>query len=137
MLHNRRVLVVDSNEDSRGLLDVVLRSENADVLLTSSVSQALENLIWYNPHIVLTELVLPHEDGFSLIQKIRQMSKRQLNLVPVVAITGWATQTIFAETQQAGFQACLLKPFDFNQLVQAVQFFTTVNLSEIEQIRSV
>ncbi|MGG6284008.1 response regulator [Leptolyngbya sp. AN03gr2] len=132
MLQNRRVLVVDDHEDSRSLFEHVLRCEQAYVMLASSVSQALQIVGCYKPHLILTDIALPGEDGFSLLRQIRQMSLGQIKRVPVVAVTGFVSCDLLSEVQQAGFQECLLKPVDLDRLLQTVKTLTSPKLVEFD-----
>ena len=77
-LHNLRldgikVLAVDDDADARELLDIVLSQCNADVRVVASAAQALMVLKGWRPDVIISDIGMPEEDGYSLIRKLRAL----------------------------------------------------------------
>ena len=67
------MLIVDDDADTLRMLSVLLADSGAKVETASSVSQALEVLQWHRPDVLVSDLAMPGEDGYSLIAKIRAL----------------------------------------------------------------
>ena len=113
-----RVLIVDDHEDTRDLLGFALEIEGAEVRLAESVDQARKVLATWKPNVVVSDLTMPNEDGFALIQSLRDDSA--LEAVPAIALTGHAEERAKVAALRAGFTAHVAKPVDISALVTAV-----------------
>src|SRR5262249_32318110 len=71
MLTGKRVLLVDDDADTLQVLEVMLGQHEADVQLAASAAEAVEALQWYQPDVMVFDLEMPGEDGYSLIHRIR------------------------------------------------------------------
>jgi CheY-like chemotaxis protein/signal transduction histidine kinase len=110
-----RVLVVDDDLDARELVAELLASYGIVVRTAGSAAEAMSVLEAFAPTVIVSDLGMPGEDGFSLIKRVRQVSS-----VPVVALTAYAGVEDRVKTRQAGFQVHLGKPVDPSQLIKAV-----------------
>ena len=111
---DRRVLVVDDNEDAANTLAMILQLEGHEIRTAYSGDEALETLRDYRPDVALLDIGLPGIDGYELAQRIRVLpGQRALRLV---AITGYGQDADRARTHAAGFVAHLVKPVDFGDL---------------------
>jgi CheY-like chemotaxis protein len=120
-LHGARVLVVDDDADNREMLVVVLEHSGAVVTTAASAAEALRALASGEPpHVVVTDLRLQGEDGFSLLEGIRALPASRGGAVPVIALTGVGGDEERARSLERGFHAHLTKPVDFPELVTAV-----------------
>jgi CheY-like chemotaxis protein len=120
MLRDVSVLVVDDEEDARMLLDTTLSQYGADVRIVSSAAEAIAALDRSVPDVVLSDLGMPHEDGYSLIRRIRQRPAAAGGTVPAVAITAYASAKDRRAALAAGFQAHVAKPFEPHQIAALV-----------------
>jgi CheY-like chemotaxis protein len=68
-----RVLVVDSDPDSRDLLTMILEAYGVETVAAPSVSEALEILKQVKPDLLISEIRLPKEDGYSLMHKVKAL----------------------------------------------------------------
>jgi signal transduction histidine kinase/CheY-like chemotaxis protein len=121
LLENVSVLVVDDELDSRDLLTIALRQHGATVITADSAGAALDilqNDPW--PDVLVSDLGMPGEDGFSLIRKVRALRKNAASRIPAIALTGYAMDSDRSRTKEAGFQMHVAKPVDPAVLVQAV-----------------
>jgi signal transduction histidine kinase/ActR/RegA family two-component response regulator len=115
-----RVLVVDDEEEVRRYVVTALRSAGVEVRAAASAKAALAALEEWAPDVVLTDLAMPHADGFDLLHWIRNAAAPRTSSVPVVALTAFAMPEDRDRVRDAGFQGFLAKPVDPAQLRAAV-----------------
>ena len=120
LLRNVRVLVVDDEEDARVLLQTTLQQYGADVATASSVEEAFAAFEQTQPHVVLSDIGMPHEDGYTLIRRLRARPAAAGGAVPAVAVTAYASSGDRAATQAAGYQAHIAKPFEPAEIARLV-----------------
>ncbi len=124
-LHGLRVLVVDDEEDHRELLAVMLEQAGATVNAVTSVAEAMA-AVAADPAIdlILSDVGMPGEDGYSFVRKLRARPDRRTAQLPAVALTAHAQRSDRAESLLAGFQEHLSKPIDPAELLVAVARLT-------------
>jgi signal transduction histidine kinase/integral membrane sensor domain MASE1/CheY-like chemotaxis protein len=115
-----RVLLVEDEADARELLTLTLRVSGAEVQAVESVQQALLDLQSFNPDVLLSDIGLPFESGYDLIQKIRALPS-DFNRIPAVALTAFATEKDRQRALASGFQMHLSKPVEPRALIQAIE----------------
>jgi signal transduction histidine kinase/ActR/RegA family two-component response regulator len=120
LLRNLRVLVVDDEADARVLLETTLTQYGADVLTASSVEEAFAAFERSQPDVVLSDIGMPHEDGYSLIRRLRARPAAAGGTVPAVAVTAYASSGDRAATHAAGYQAHVAKPFEPAEIARLV-----------------
>jgi PAS domain S-box-containing protein len=113
------VLAVDDEEDSLGLLRVVLEAAGARVTTASSAPAALGLIEAANPDVLVADIGMPEMDGFELIRRVRALSGRGRD-VPAAALTAFARSEDRTKALQHGFEMHLAKPVDPGELVAAV-----------------
>ncbi|HYE89219.1 MAG TPA: ATP-binding protein [Vicinamibacterales bacterium] len=118
-LRDVRVLVVEDDADARDLVVHLLEQAGALVFAAGSAQQALDVLDAANPDVIVSDVGMPNEDGYSLIGAIRQRGGR-LGSVPAVAVTAYAGAQDHERALAAGFQAHLGKPIAPDQLIETV-----------------
>src|SRR5258708_12135007 len=79
--------MVDDDQDTLQILKVMLEEQQAQVETANSAAEALEILEWYEPSVLVFDLSMPNEDGYSLIRKIRLLAGKGGSRVPAVALT--------------------------------------------------
>jgi CheY-like chemotaxis protein len=119
-LSGTRILAVDDDTDSREMLEMVLRSQGAEVTSVSCVDDALTilNGNGWQPHIVVSDLGMPERDGYDLIREIRSGSSTKG--LPAIAITGYAGNEEVKRVLEAGFQMHLTKPVNWRELIDSI-----------------
>lgn len=117
-LDDVKVLLVDDDRDTLQFLGVMLRESKAVVQTATSVSEALEVLEWYQPTVLVSDLAMPGEDGYSLISKIRALGGG--NEMPAVALTSYVRVEDRARALSAGFNMFVPKPIQPNELITAI-----------------
>jgi PAS domain S-box-containing protein len=118
-LRGVRVLVVEDEPDARALLRRVLRDCDADVTTAASAAEALELLRESRPHVLVSDIGMPGEDGYELIRKLREMGNGFAEL-PAVALTAYARSEDRERALRAGFQVHVPKPVEPAELVTTV-----------------
>ncbi|MGC4060782.1 MAG: ATP-binding protein [Aquabacterium sp.] len=110
-----RILLVDDNMDAADALGYLLSAHGGEVRVTYLAETALDVLAAFSPHIVLLDIGLPHIDGYEACRRMRDMKGAG---VRIVALTGWGQEEDRRRALEAGFDAHLTKPVDFDQLVE-------------------
>ncbi|MCU0568797.1 MAG: response regulator [Oculatellaceae cyanobacterium Prado106] len=115
-----QILVVDDAIDSVELLSIYLSQYGAAVTGATSVADAIAKFDQLQPHLLIADIGFPGEDGWSLIHRIRARSPQQGGLVPAIAVTAYAQKEARFRSLQAGFQYCLTKPINLDELLTAI-----------------
>ena len=119
-LHDVTVLVVDDQEDARELMCAVLGRWGAHVVAVESTAAALEALDRFRPDVILSDIEMPGEDGYSLIEKVRARSPERGGTVPAVALTACARTEDRLRSLRAGFHRHVPKPVQPDELAEIV-----------------
>ncbi len=88
-LRGLRVLVVDDDPDALDLIAAILRRADAEAMQCSSPPEALALLRSWKPHVLLSDIEMPGEDGYSLIRKVRALDGSDGGQIPAVALTAY------------------------------------------------
>jgi len=119
-LEGLKVLVVDDEADTRELIGEVLKECGSEVIIRRSAAEALEALEQHKPDILISDLGMPDEDGYSLIEKIRALPLERGGNIPAAALTAYARAEDRMRVLRSGFQFHLPKPVDSAELVTVV-----------------
>jgi CheY-like chemotaxis protein len=115
------VLIVDDEEDVRELLALLLESRGAVTRSVSSAHEAIEAISQRRPHVLLADLRMPGEDGYSLIQRVRAREREQRERrLPAIAVTAYASPRDRDQALAAGYDAHVAKPVEPAELARAV-----------------
>jgi CheY-like chemotaxis protein len=115
-----RVLVVDDEEDARDVIKAVLQQCNAVVLTASSAAEGIDALQRLQPDILISDIGMPEEDGYSLIEKVRALPPEQGGGIPAVALTAYARAEDRIKVLASGFQMHAPKPIEPAELAAIV-----------------
>ena len=119
-LQGIRILVVDDDEDSCNMVRFALQMSGAEVSVSGSVADAIVSLNKSSPDVLLADINMPDEDGYSLIRKIRGMGPGKLADVPAVALTAMARSEDTERVLNAGFQRHITKPVEIEELTATI-----------------
>ena len=120
MLNGIRILLVEDEPDARELIALALRSSGADVEAVDSAGNALRRLLSFAPDVLLSDIGLPVQSGYDLIRTVRALSS-EMNKVPAIALTAFATETDRQMSLSAGFHAHLAKPVEPGHLIETIK----------------
>ncbi|MEP0874014.1 ATP-binding protein [Trichocoleus desertorum AS-A10] len=116
------VLVVDDEVDILDLMKYLLEGVGAQVVGVTSVKEAISVLVAYPSgyDVLLADIGMPEEDGFSLIRQVRGLDAASGGQIPAAAITAYVSDRERQQALDAGFQMHLAKPVDSTQLISMV-----------------
>jgi PAS domain S-box-containing protein len=120
LLTDVRVLVVDDEVDSREFVTTVLQQCQAEVRAVGSVPEALQMIGEWKPHVLVSDIGMPQEDGYSLIRKLRQQPPEQGGTIPAAALTAYTRAEDRMRAIQEGYQLHLPKPIEPAELATVV-----------------
>jgi signal transduction histidine kinase len=120
LLKNLHVLVLEDDADSRDLLVMALEQCGAEVTAFPSVPEALASFDTAVPDVLVSDIGVPFEDGYSFIRKVRSRPPAAGGTVPALALTAYARAEDRQQALEAGFQTHLAKPVDPSELIAAV-----------------
>jgi signal transduction histidine kinase/CheY-like chemotaxis protein len=124
MLSGIDVLVVDDEDDARDLLRTVFESYGARVTTATSAADAVREIDRALPHVIVSDIGMPAEDGLSLMRLIRGRPARSGGNIPAVALTAYASAADREAALRAGFQAHVAKPFEPTHVARLVHDLT-------------
>jgi signal transduction histidine kinase/CheY-like chemotaxis protein len=116
-----RIVFVDDDADTRAMLAVALRNHGAEVQPVASAAEAMTALAEMPADVLISDISMPGEDGYSLIQKLRAGGDR----IRALALTALARAEDRERALAAGFQQCLAKPVDPAELASIVRALVT------------
>ena len=119
-LQGVRVLLVEDDEDARMLLRFTLERSGARVTDVDSVANAMAAIDRGVPDVILCDISMPDEDGYSLIRKVRARPANAGGRVPAAAVTAYARPEDVKHALSEGFDIHLAKPLEPDDLVEAV-----------------
>ncbi len=119
-LEGVRVLLVDDAADTLNTLAAILNGYGATVQTASSANGALEVLQWYKPSVLVSDLAMPCEDGYSLIGKVRAREIGSGEQIPAIALTAYIRIEDRTRALTAGFNMFVAKPVDPDELIKAI-----------------
>jgi signal transduction histidine kinase/ActR/RegA family two-component response regulator len=114
------VLVVDDDDEGRLIVAAQLEAHHAGVFTASSAAQAFDLLRSEHIDVLLADIAMPGEDGYTLIRKLRAQHSPALASIPAAALTAFARNEDRLRALKAGFQSHLAKPIDADLLVTTV-----------------
>jgi len=119
-----RVLVVDDEPEARVVLRAALEGYGAEVFAAASAPEALEAMGRFQPQVLVSDIGMPGEDGYALIQKLRALPGAAEAGVPAIALTAYVRTEDRARALAAGYQAHLAKPVAPAELATTVAILT-------------
>jgi CheY-like chemotaxis protein len=121
LLTGIRILVVEDEPDARVILRRMLEDRDAAVEVAESVPTALARLHPTVPDIIVSDIGMPHEDGYDLIRQVRSLPLDQGGAIPAIAVTAFAHPEDRRRTIAAGYQMHISKPVQPDELVAGIR----------------
>lgn len=120
ILTGLKLLVVDDESDACHLLATFLTDYGARVLTAASAKEAMLLLEEYQPHVLISDIGMPEEDGYVLIRRIRSLTEAEGGQIPAIALTAYARLEDRDKALLSGFQLHFPKPINPLDLVLVV-----------------
>jgi CheY-like chemotaxis protein len=120
LLAGVRILVVDDEPDSREVVAAVLTEYGAKTSISASGDDALVKVESFKPDVIVADIGMPGEDGYSMMRKIRNSPVDQARLTPAIALTAFAGDGNRQRAIDAGYQKHISKPAEPEELALAV-----------------
>jgi len=120
VLEGLQILIVDDEPDVRELLLTVIEESGAKAIAAASVSEALKILDKFQPDVLVSDIGMPLEDGYTLIRQVRELEVKRERLLPAIALTAYVRDEDSENAIASGFQMHLSKPVDTTELVKVV-----------------
>lgn len=115
-----RILSVDDEADARHLTSRILSACGATVQTAGSASEALQLFLQSKPDVLISDIGMPGEDGYTLIRKVRQLTPEEGRNVPAIALTAFARSEDRKRSVLSGFQMHMAKPIEPSELIAMV-----------------
>lgn len=119
-----RVLVVDDERDTRELLTTILTQTGAVVAAVARADEAVAGLLNQDHDLLISDIEMPDEDGYSLIRRVRALDDELKRKIPAIALTAHARAADRLHALSAGYQMHLSKPVEPAELVMAIANLT-------------
>jgi signal transduction histidine kinase/ActR/RegA family two-component response regulator len=119
-LDDVKVLLVDDDPDTLEVVRVMLDGTKAIIETAASVSEALEIMVWFRPQVLVSDLAMPGEDGYSLISKLRALEAKSGSRIAAIALTSYVRVEDRAQALAAGFNMFVPKPVQPEELISAI-----------------
>ncbi len=120
LLSGVNVLLVDDDSDTLTLMATALKRRQANVTAVSSAGEAIQAIRQKRPDVLVSDIAMPGEDGYGLIEKVRSLENGDTQNIPAVAITAYAKEEDRERALSSGFQIYLAKPVELTELVSVV-----------------
>ena len=120
MKSNRRILIVDDNEDISFLIEHILHSNGYETLIANDGEQAIQIVSSQNIDLVLLDLSLPGISGLEVLTQLKASAGEEISKIPVVIITAHSSEADYTDAIEIGASAYILKPFTPQALTEAV-----------------
>ncbi len=122
-LDGLRVLIVEDDPDSREVLHLFLEQSGAEVISADSARAAFTSItVSVNelPNVIISDLAMPDEDGYSFIVRVRQLPPEKGGTIPAMALSAFATAESRQKAFDSGFDHYLTKPFEPDLLISQI-----------------
>ncbi|HJP90734.1 MAG TPA: ATP-binding protein [Pyrinomonadaceae bacterium] len=119
-LDGLRVLLVDDEPEARQIISTVVSRTGAQIETCTSASEALAKLLEWKPDVILSDIAMPGEDGYSFINKVRSLPREKGGETPAAALTAYARDVDRNQALAAGYQMHIAKPIGADQLVTMI-----------------
>jgi signal transduction histidine kinase/ActR/RegA family two-component response regulator len=119
-LNGVKALAVDDEPDVRLLLTAMLEQCGAEVMVATSAAEALAALEEFMPHVLISDIGMPDEDGYSLIESVRALPAERGGQIPAVALTAYARAEDRLRALKAGYNMHVPKPVEPAELAAVI-----------------
>jgi len=118
----RRILIVDDNRDSAASLSMLLELTGNEIYTAHDGVEAMAAIEKHRPEVVLLDIGLPKLDGHEVCRRVREQPWGKD--IVVIALTGWGQEDDRRRSEEAGFNGHLVKPVDYDKLLELLSTLT-------------
>jgi PAS domain S-box-containing protein len=129
-LQGIKILIVEDDPDSREVLQIFLEQNGAAIKTVDSARAAMNlfnDVKADRPDILISDLAMPEEDGYSLISRIRELPAEKGGHIPALALSAFASAESRQKAFEAGFHRYLTKPFEPDSIVDQIVALRDLN----------
>lgn len=119
-LNGLSILVVDDEVDTRNWLKASFEIHQAQVIAVASVDEAITQLNYFSPDVVVSDIAMPSKDGYTLMDELKQHHNQSGQPIPAIALTAHASLEDLEKSRIAGFQQHLAKPIKTEALIAVI-----------------
>ncbi len=113
-----RILIIDDEQDLRGVLKAFLEAHDYEIEEAASGRQGLELFLAWRPDLVITDIIMPDMNGIDLVKRIKQRDRQ----ARIIAISGY--QEELSTVQRHGVYATLEKPPELKEILRLADLIT-------------
>lgn len=124
-MSNKRILIIEDDPDVRRGLMVRLRASHYQVGIAGDAASGLADADKFKPDLIILDLGLPGDDGYVVLEKIRQ--SEELATIPIIVLSAWNRYAHEQRVRAAGAQLFCQKPVDANELLARIQQILSTN----------
>jgi CheY-like chemotaxis protein len=115
------VLAIDDEPDARVLVSRILQRDGAHVSSAESAESGFSALREQRPHVIICDISMPVEDGYSFIRRVRELPPTEGGRTPAIALTAFADKEHERAALKAGFDVFMSKPLNSQLLAQNIR----------------
>lgn len=130
VLDGLRILVVDDEKDIRDFAVMTFQECGAQASSTSSLDEAMKLIETWKPDVLVADIGMPDEDGYTLIRRVRCLPPERGGRTPAMALTAYARMEDRVRILSAGYQIHVAKPVEPVELITAVASLAGRNTPE-------
>jgi PAS domain S-box-containing protein len=119
-LEGLKVLVVEDEQDARDLISRLLTDAKAEVITAESADEGIRKLRANPPDILISDIGLPHKDGYAFMRDVRAMPDQAVSKIPAIALTAFARSEDRTRAMMAGYQVHISKPIEPIELLATI-----------------
>jgi PAS domain S-box-containing protein len=123
-LTGKRILLVDDEVDSRQFIAFLLEQYGAEVMAVTGTAEALVALTSFKLDVLVSDIAMPVEDGYSLLRRVRSLPPEEGGQIPAIALTAYAREEDRQKCFAVGYQHHLAKPINSSALLAAISLLT-------------
>ncbi len=116
---DKKILIVDDDEDLLKGLGVRLRAQNYATVFAADAGSAINRALKEKPDLILLDLGLPEDNGFMVMEKLKQLDS--LASIPIIVLTGRSPEVYKDPALIGGAKGYLQKPVDNDELLTAIE----------------
>jgi len=117
----KTILIAEDSSVILNLTKKILELQNYKIVTAKNGGEVIKQVEKQKIDAILMDLNIPVKDGMTCSREIRSHQDQEINKIPIIAVTGNANNYSMEEFKQAGINAYLPKPLDFDMLVQTVK----------------